>query len=72
MNANEIMQELVVQRKAQGLRQSDVAEAIGVGQPSVSEMERGIVTPKLETLHAYAKAVSCKLEVKVVKVERWV
>lgn len=53
----EILRNLVEGRKRAGLRQADVAEAMGVGQPSISELERGETSPKLETLQRYADAI---------------
>lgn len=57
---------LVERRKELGLRQSDVADAMGVGQPSISELERGYTSPKLETLQRYARAVDATIEFEVV------
>lgn len=53
----ELLRNLVEARKKAELRQVDVAEKMGIGQPSVSEFERGETSPKLETLQKYAEAV---------------
>jgi transcriptional regulator with XRE-family HTH domain len=37
-----------------------------IGQPSVSELERGEVVPKIVTLERYAEAVGVKLKVVLV------
>jgi predicted transcriptional regulator len=47
-------------------RQVDVAKAMGVGQPSVSELERGETNPRLDTLQRYAHAIGVSIEFKVV------
>lgn len=57
---------LVERRKELGLRQSDIAEALGVGQPSISELERGYTSPKFETLQRYARAIDASIEFEVV------
>lgn len=53
----DLLSELVQARKDAGLRQIDVAKELGVAQPSVSELESGATSPKLETLQKYARAV---------------
>lgn len=61
----DILAELVRIRLAKGIRQQDVAEAMNIGQPSVSELERGLTSPKLSTLIKYATAVGATLELGV-------
>lgn len=58
----ELLQALVQRRRDCGLRQVDVAARMGVGQPSISELERGEVSPRLSTLQRYARAVDAELE----------
>lgn len=50
----EIVKELVEIRKAQGLRQIDMAEAVGVTQPVISEFESGKTEPRIKTVIKYA------------------
>lgn len=57
-----LLNALVKRRRALGLRQVDVAARMGIGQPSVSELERGEISPKLSTLQRYARAVDAELE----------
>lgn len=57
---------LVERRKALGLKQSDLAAHLGVGQQEVSMIERGKVGLRLETLQRYARAVGVRLRVEVV------
>jgi transcriptional regulator with XRE-family HTH domain len=55
-------------RHAQGLTQAQVAEKIGTSQSAVARMEsgRGQHSPSLATLTKYAKALGCKLELRLV------
>lgn len=64
-----LMTELVAVRKSKGLNQKDIAEAMGVGQPSISEFERGSVNPRLNTLQRYARALGMKLKIELVEDE---
>ena len=63
---NELLSELVQLRKDKGLRQVDVAASMGVGQPSVSELERGETNPKLDTILRYASAIGVQIKFEVV------
>jgi len=60
-SADELMPMLVAHRKVEGLRQKDVAQKMGVGQPAVSELESGNTAPKLDTVQKYAEAVGYRL-----------
>jgi DNA-binding XRE family transcriptional regulator len=57
-------------RHAQGLTQAQVAKKIGTSQSAVARMEsgRGTHSPSLATLSKYAKALGCKLELRLVQV----
>lgn len=57
-----LIDDLVKARLSAGLRQIDVAKTLGVAQPTVSELESGTTSPKLETLQKYARAVGAKIE----------
>ena len=59
------MQKLTELRKKRGLTQKDVARAMGVGQPAVSELERGNTASKIDTLQRYAAAVGATVEISV-------
>lgn len=52
--------------KSLKIRQVEVAEQMGIGQPAVSELEQGRTNPKMETLQKYARAVGARIEFKVV------
>lgn len=64
LELTELLDTLVKHREKSDplIRQVDVAKAMGVGQPTVSELERGVVSPKVSTLQAYARAVGFKLK----------
>lgn len=62
---DEVLRNLVEHRKRSGLRQIDVAESMGIGQPSVSELERGETSPKLETLQRYARAIGATIHIHI-------
>lgn len=51
---------LVQIRKDAGLRQQDVAEAMGVGQSTLSQFENA-VDPRLSTVQRYARAVGAEV-----------
>ena len=54
---------LVKARKEAGLTQTDVAEAMGVSQVTVSEFERcvGKDGPRIATIQRYARAVEMRI-----------
>lgn len=54
---------LVEYRKKAGMTQTDVAEAMGVSQVTVSEFERcvGRDGPRIATIQRYARAVGAKV-----------
>lgn len=60
-SADNVMSMLVAHRRVQGLRQKDVAQRMGIGQPAVSELESGNTAPKLDTVQKYAEAVGYRL-----------
>ncbi|MEH0148090.1 helix-turn-helix transcriptional regulator [Corynebacterium sp. Q4381] len=52
-------------RRAAGLTQKDVAEAMGTTQSAISDLERGDTDPQLSTLQRYARATGARLDVDV-------
>lgn len=58
-----VMRTLVEIRKEKKLRQVDIARALGVGQPAVSELEGGLTSPRLDTLARYADALGMTLTI---------
>jgi ribonuclease HI len=57
---------LIAQRKAAGLKVRDVAERMGIGPAAVQKIETGERDPNLSTLRRYAHAVGAGLQIKVV------
>ena len=55
---------LVDLRKQSGLTQKDVAERIGVTQPTVAEFEHYDANPRLDTILRYALAVNACLNLR--------
>jgi transcriptional regulator with XRE-family HTH domain len=64
-----LLKELVQLRKDKDLSQTVVAKGMGIGQPSVSELERGMTSPRVETLQRYARAIGAELVFTVKEVE---
>ncbi|MSQ52368.1 MAG: XRE family transcriptional regulator [Betaproteobacteria bacterium] len=56
-------------RKAAGLTQADIARRIGTTQSAIARLESGSGKhlPSLSTLHKYANAVGCRVEIRLVK-----
>ena len=52
-------QNLYRKRKAMNLTQEALAEIFGIGQQSLSRMERGAMAPKFERLSDIANALHC-------------
>lgn len=48
-------------RKANGQKLINIAERAGLSQPFISEIERGIKTPSIETLQAICSALEVSL-----------
>lgn len=53
---------LAEMRRQRGLSQWDLARLLDVPQPRVSEWERGIRTPLLETAFRIAHLLHCRIE----------
>jgi transcriptional regulator with XRE-family HTH domain len=58
----ELLAELVAERRAAGLSQAEVADRMGTSQPAVARVEAGAVDARLSTLQRYAEAVGRRLE----------
>lgn len=54
--------ELVAARRDLGLSQQDVADRLGIKQPSVAKFERHDSDPRLSTIRRYALAVGVRVE----------
>jgi transcriptional regulator with XRE-family HTH domain len=60
-----VMEQLIRRRRELGMKQSEVAELMHTGQPTVSTLEKSR-NPKLSTLMRYARAVGATVSVEVV------
>lgn len=62
LNHLEFMQQLIEIRKNHGLTQEEVAQRMGISQPSVASMERYDSNPTLATIRRYALAVGAAIQ----------
>lgn len=69
-----LFDELLQARSRAGMTQSQVAERMGTKPPAVARLESGggreKHSPSVATLRRYAKAVGCRLEIKLSPLER--
>jgi transcriptional regulator with XRE-family HTH domain len=63
------LDQILAARKAAGLTQAEIARRIGTTQSAVARLESISAKhfPSLATLHKYATAVGCRVEIKLVK-----
>lgn len=61
----DVVATLVARRKQLGLRQKDVAQLMGVGQPAVCLFEHHTKEPRLSTVMRYARAVGATVAVEI-------
>ena len=63
------LDQVLAARKAAGLTQADIARRIGTTQSAIARLESGSGKhlPSLGTLHKYASAVGCRVEIRLVK-----
>ena len=63
------LDQVLAARKAAGLTQADIAHRIGTTQSAIARLESGSGKhlPSLGTLHKYASAVGCRVEIRLVK-----
>ena len=64
-----LVRRMLSARKKAGLTQADVARRMGIKTPSVARLERALVTgnhsPSINTIKKYAKAVNCRLDIRL-------
>lgn len=65
----EIVKELVCERKRLGLTQQDIADMTGMKAPNVTRVEGCKFTPTLEVLERYAKAVGKQIKIELIDME---
>ncbi len=65
-----LFDKLLKARNRAGLTQAEVAERMGTKTPAVARLESGggrkKHSPSLATLHKYAEAVGCRLDIKLI------
>ena len=63
------LDQVLAARKAAGLTQAAIARRIGTTQSAIARLESGSGKhlPSLATLHKYANAVGCRVEIRLVK-----
>ncbi|MSQ71132.1 MAG: XRE family transcriptional regulator [Betaproteobacteria bacterium] len=63
------LDQVLAARKAAGLTQADIARRIGTTQSAIARLESGSGKhlPSLATLHKYASAVGCRVEIRLVR-----
>ncbi len=58
---NDLLTTLAAARKAKGLSQAALAASLGMPQPQISRLERGLNAPQLDTLQNLAGALDLQL-----------
>ena len=65
-----LLKELLRARQRSGLTQAEIAKRMGTKPPAVARLESSLTTgkhsPSIATLKKYAKAVGCRLEIRLV------
>lgn len=64
--ARSIVDELIAERKRQGLTQQDIADRTGMKAPNVTRIESCKFTPTLDVLERYAMAVGKQIRFELV------
>ncbi|OWA25181.1 helix-turn-helix domain-containing protein [Streptomyces sp. CS057] len=60
-----LLRRMIARRKARKISQATVAERMETTQSAVSELESGGTDPRLSTLQRYARAIGCRLDVRL-------
>ena len=63
------LEEVLKARKKSGLTQAELAEKIGTTQSAIARLESisSVHSPSINTLQKYARALGCRLQIKLVK-----
>ena len=69
VTGQEIIKDLVYERKRLGLTQQDIADKTGMKAPNVTRVEGCKFTPTLDVLERYAQAVGKKIKIELVDME---
>lgn len=69
-----LLDEFLKARSTAGLSQADIARRMGTTQSAIARLEsgHGKPSPSIATLHKYARALGCRLDLRLVKEERGV
>ena len=67
---NEIMQQLLAERKRQKKTQQDIADATGMKQANITRIERPDYTPSINVIQKYAEALVKKVVIEIVDDDR--
>ena len=65
----QIAHELLAARTRAGLSQAEMARRMQTTQSAVSRLESGKTLPSLRTLNSYARAMGCKVVIKLEAIE---
>ena len=69
-----LLRQLLLARQRAGLNQAEVAKKMGTKAPAVTRLETSLSesrhSPTIATLKKYAKAVGCKLDIRLVRTKR--
>lgn len=65
-----LLRELLLARKKTGLSKAEIAERMGTKVPSIARLESSLSSgkhsPSIAALKEYARALNCRLEIKLV------
>jgi len=66
------LDEFLKARSAAGITQAEAAKRIGTTQSAIARLEsgRGTHSPSLATLQKYANALGCRLELRLINLDR--
>lgn len=67
MSHRDMLSQLVDIRVAKGMKQSDVADILGISQQRVSALESYDSNPRLDTIRRYAAAVGAIIDINVLE-----
>jgi len=62
---DQLVPALVAIRRSRELRQADVADSLGLAQPTISQFEADRQSPRLDTVIKYANAIGARVTVLV-------
>lgn len=63
--SSKVIENLVEERRRQGLTQQDLADMTGILAPNLARLERGKRVPTLVVLQKYASALGMHIEIKL-------